>query len=228
MRINNRIIKMNKLTSAVLLSGLFLANSASAAIVSYVIEGDLQTTGVDAWGLGSHVIWETRVDTSTPMYASRDSSLGYLAYYHDLDTTLTFTNRANGLPDLVLTADVILTTFNEPVGVGYTRYDNLTMGGYVDTSGFGNIYNNYLNIQLDMGFISDFYLADGYAPLPSMIAPGDIEGTTYHQFITNGADYDLVNPTFTVVSSVPVPSAAWLFGSGLLGLISAAKRKKAA
>lgn len=30
------------------------------------------------------------------------------------------------------------------------------------------------------------------------------------------------------VNAVPVPAAAWLFGSGLLGLISVAKRKKAA
>ncbi len=28
------------------------------------------------------------------------------------------------------------------------------------------------------------------------------------------------------VSSVPLPAAAWLFGSGLLGLIGVAKRKK--
>ena len=30
-----------------------------------------------------------------------------------------------------------------------------------------------------------------------------------------------------VVSSVPVPAAVWLFGSGLLGLIGMARRKKA-
>ena len=31
-----------------------------------------------------------------------------------------------------------------------------------------------------------------------------------------------------VVSSVPLPAAVWLFGSGLLGLIGIAKSKKAA
>ncbi|HFD32315.1 MAG TPA: VPLPA-CTERM sorting domain-containing protein [Gammaproteobacteria bacterium] len=29
------------------------------------------------------------------------------------------------------------------------------------------------------------------------------------------------------VSAVPVPAAAWLFGSGLLGLVGAARRKRA-
>ena len=30
---------------------------------------------------------------------------------------------------------------------------------------------------------------------------------------------------FTPVSSVPVPAAVWLFGSGLLGLVGLARRK---
>jgi len=39
-------------------------------------------------------------------------------------------------------------------------------------------------------------------------------------------EYDLIlNGT---VSSVPVPAAAWLFGSGLLGLVGIARRKKSA
>ncbi len=34
--------------------------------------------------------------------------------------------------------------------------------------------------------------------------------------------------TFAGVSAVPVPAAVWLFGSGLLGLVGVARRKKAA
>lgn len=33
--------------------------------------------------------------------------------------------------------------------------------------------------------------------------------------------------TVTQVSSVPVPAAAWLLGSGLLGLVGVARRKAA-
>lgn len=32
-------------------------------------------------------------------------------------------------------------------------------------------------------------------------------------------------PNFTLVTAVPIPSAVWLFGSGLIGLLGAAKRK---
>jgi hypothetical protein len=47
----------------------------------------------------------------------------------------------------------------------------------------------------------------------------------------SGADYDqhhIWGDSFTVgVSAVPIPAAAWLFGSSLLGLMGMARRKKA-
>jgi len=36
----------------------------------------------------------------------------------------------------------------------------------------------------------------------------------------------LANSSLTVLQSVPVPAAVWLFGSGLIGLIGVARRKK--
>lgn len=52
----------------------------------------------------------------------------------------------------------------------------------------------------------------------------DMDATIY-EFVTNCPD---ANCTFTrTVSNVPVPAAVWLFGSGLLGLIGMARRKKA-
>lgn len=45
--------------------------------------------------------------------------------------------------------------------------------------------------------------------------------------LLNQNDYVQYDATYTLVSEVPVPAAAWLFGSGLLGLIGVARRKKA-
>ena len=44
---------------------------------------------------------------------------------------------------------------------------------------------------------------------------------------TSGADIDAVGAISTVTSPVPVPAAAWLFGSGLLALVGMARRKAA-
>jgi len=43
-------------------------------------------------------------------------------------------------------------------------------------------------------------------------------------FTVNSADAGIVNNAF--VSAVPVPAAAWLFGSGLLGLVGVVRRKR--
>lgn len=48
----------------------------------------------------------------------------------------------------------------------------------------------------------------------------------------DGAGTGITNPTYvdatiTVVNEVPLPAAAWLFGSGLLGLVGIARRRSA-
>ena len=53
----------------------------------------------------------------------------------------------------------------------------------------------------------------------------DLGANSYTVIFDNGGS--LVEIDVQVVSAVPIPAAAWLFGSGLLGLIGIAKRKKA-
>ena len=43
---------------------------------------------------------------------------------------------------------------------------------------------------------------------------------------SNFLDAPILLSTLATVSAVPVPAAAWLFGSGLIGLIGVARRKK--
>ena len=42
-----------------------------------------------------------------------------------------------------------------------------------------------------------------------------------------GQNFSMDNFTYTPVTAVPVPAAVWFFGSGLLGLVGMARRKKA-
>jgi hypothetical protein len=50
---------------------------------------------------------------------------------------------------------------------------------------------------------------------------------TYFQGVNAGGE-GIEKKGFYTVTAVPVPAAIWLFGSGLLGLIGIARRKKAA
>jgi hypothetical protein len=45
--------------------------------------------------------------------------------------------------------------------------------------------------------------------------------------ITFGTGANVIEVDVQVVSAIPVPAAVWLFGSGLLGLVGIARRKKA-
>lgn len=53
-----------------------------------------------------------------------------------------------------------------------------------------------------------------------------INGISRAELATTGYDWVKID-NFEYVSSVPIPAAVWLFGSGLLGLIGMARRKKA-
>jgi hypothetical protein len=64
-------------------------------------------------------------------------------------------------------------------------------------------------------------------PTALSLAGGGIN-SLYANYVVN---YTTVNTTYSftgsgvAINSVPVPAAAWLFGSGLIGLAGAARRK---
>jgi hypothetical protein len=87
--------------------------------------------------------------------------------------------------------------------------------------------------QLGVGFITqdtNLYSSLGYQALP----PSLTNTATSLAFFTIEETDSSGNTTFLgfgrldAVSAVPIPAAVWLFGSGLLGLIGIARRKKVA
>jgi len=85
--------------------------------------------------------------------------------------------------------------------------------------------------QLGVGFITqdtNLYSSLGYQALP----PSLTNTATSLAFFTIEETDSSGNTTFLgfgrldAVSAVPIPAAVWLFGSGLLGLIGIARRKK--
>ncbi len=118
------------------------------------------------------------------------------------------------------------------------------------SSGFklDSIFVTTSNVTGPANFSASFSLRDAvFSPTPTMvsepflplntttinlatstISPGIYSISMFGQqasFPGNG-DYFLDYSINFGVSAVPIPAAAWLFGSGLLGLISVARRKK--
>ena len=56
------------------------------------------------------------------------------------------------------------------------------------------------------------------------------DGMTYNgvELVSNGFAFESDNHAYGNISSVPIPAAIWLFGTGILGLIGFSKRRKAA
>jgi hypothetical protein len=85
------------------------------------------------------------------------------------------------------------------VTVGSTFRVNTSMSGWINGTGFdrGESGLNYLNVD-PIFRVSN---AEGY-------------------------DLNIVSSAGAPISAIPVPTAAWLFGSGLLGLVGVARRKQ--
>jgi len=106
-----------------------------------------------------------------------------------------------------------------PITVGIGTGDFWTL----DMSGWGVTWNGITNIpMIDQGSSISCEAGSSCSDSSSYTLDG-----TFH---VAGAGFTTVGYALHLeghVSNIPVPAAAWLFGSGLLGLLGIARRKKA-
>lgn len=111
--------------------------------------------------------------------------------------------------------------------------DSIDSNSYRASPGQGGNAWSLYNNQVDAGWVSSFSNGFigfktnsdhfGYVEVNWTYDPGTELGTL--EFLT-GAVEDVANTAIIVQSStVPVPAAAWLFGSGLIGMIGVARRR---
>ena len=86
-------------------------------------------------------------------------------------------------------------------------------------------YNGQTQFDIDVtDFINDqLTITSSFAGF-NLLLPNSTSDTRVFSF--DGSDGN--NPPVLMLTTVPIPAAAWLFGSGLIGLIGIARRKKAA
>ena len=113
---------------------------------------------------------------------------------------------------------------SELVSISYEFY-NLNL--LPNTQALSSGYNLYNDIYSDLGYIN-FSVINDISPILFLasypIGEGEYLMTSSALWVGDGGSWDY---TWTFeVNTVPVPGAVWLFGSGLIGLIGIARRKK--
>ena len=208
-------IKTSAMAAAMMLS----IGTAQAAFTELAVNGDFET--------GDFTGWEVFPQTGTNVIAAGNGS----TYSGEstlpggpADNLIKQSNRAVGL---VQPGDAIKVTFDARGSLGVSAvaqgivFSEFSGGGATPTffdfalNGDSSVWTSYEYNTFAGGDVG------GGITLALKVGCGAVAGCT--------ADVFFDNVSFQAdVSAVPVPAAVWLFGSGLLGLVGVARRKKAA
>lgn len=210
-----------------------LSGSASAVTVGTYSFTDAELA--DQANVSNGAVWDSasNVYTTTPTaltdadaasYASTYPQDGYSNVTIDLGFGQTQVTNGSG-------GDIALFFFNEQS----TNVVNVTIGGVPSTATtpltFGNVHDADGNLQVGLGLAS--------TPVHFSVIEIDLSnyGFAAGAVLSAPLSVNLIqdDPAIAVSLSmagslnsaaVPVPAAVWLFGSGLLGLVGVARRKK--
>jgi len=118
--------------------------------------------------------------------------------------------------------------------LGFTSAPNTNV--LTGTASGGNIFGDYLLIDfIAPDSYGQIWVNDGYQSGANISGSNTFIGTDFTSLGLNSGSYTWTwangsasDSLIVNVGPVPVPPALWLFGSGLLGLVGMARRKKAA
>ncbi len=201
MKMWNKIIK----TGIPVAASLLFTAAANAGVVVYPAL-DIQQYSADT-GVTSTATGLT-MDGTAITIINADNSV----YYDFTDQNFSLTSDASGYGTLSVGDGSILTA----------SFLNLSL---IDLGNLpGGLFTGIGNFNADLVYTGGSMAAN--------LQTGRIEGAFRNAtgVIKLGSTFTANNLTAKIgeVQTVPVPAAVWLFGSGLLGLLGMAKRKKAA
>jgi hypothetical protein len=229
-----------------LYAAIAIPNIASAVSISG--QGDWESTlqGRDLDGNLStfeayydtslNITWLANADTGMPTWDSANTWAANLNPYGSnisgwrLPTTVDVGNNGCSYTNVYQGVDCGY-NITTPSEMSHLFYTTLGDKAYYNTSGVVQAGYGLTNTGPFSNVQSDYYWsATEYAPSTSDAWYFYANyGNQYHYSKANGMYAWAVHSgdVGVAVSSVPVPATAWLFGSGLLGLISVARRKAA-
>ena len=184
------------------------ANAVGVTFQSIDSVGTLVGGMVFSWNGGSHLI--SIVMDAGQLFAGLPGLMGGGPTNTIAGTYSAVSNPVVGAPQQITTAIVRTSTLNTAAGC-----NGLTLATQVNAY---TINTNFANLGTCTA--AGYGIDDGIGGV-GMTSPsfGDFNG-----------NFDIMSVHFDsyVTAPVPVPAAVWLFGSGLLGLVGIARRKKKA
>ena len=221
--------------------------SSHAAIVKYVINGQLDHMTdrdyyyqTDLYDLdGAYYTREMIVDTSVlpDLFYSGETTQWRNAPGFLVSNIYHITGRPNGAADLHINTPVPYTIMGVQNAYSISNdryYDAVTLGssllsgeleGLYASDEMIYFYGNY--IPGNSGYVTEPPYPFNETDVETIVAnvwnyaPGGATGDIDGKYL----QYEQINLS-AYASPVPIPASVWLFGSGLLGLIGIARRKK--
>ena len=189
--------KLNLLRATLLLVSVHLSPTAHAALVT-----NLNNISIDG------ALYDVTFHTGTEnKFNSLWDSNGDHVFGNDssvFNAAPTFFGDQAGAN---LAAAAIIEALGLIDGTISTTSDDFFVGYQYFGGGVGVVKDGDTDVTID--FVFDHGAANGFGLNPAFVF-GSVSWVSFQE-----------------VSAVPVPAAAWLFGSGLLGLVAVARRKKA-
>jgi len=218
-------MKLWKFTSLAIVFAL--STVTNAATVTETWNATIFESVNTSYSIGDSITWGITYDDQDNYFYSFDNGAnglddngsgddGAFKYCHVENTDLDCNNKSSTLP-LMANAVFDFSSIYE------TFLASTSITSFLDTSSFSNdIRFTETNGIENFSSISDYYEFT-FQNLPgngSFVLRGRDENQTLAPSYIQFTDVSFV-------STVPIPSAVWLFGSGLISLVGFARRKKA-
>ncbi len=212
---------MKQIISALLLLGSLSANATSFDFAA-IADGD-GSYGVAAGesGASSFVFTKDGLSVTATGFNATDSNMSYFAYLDSGNAGLGVCQALSGTQCAIASDDNV--TYNESLKLVFSQEVDIVSTLFRNGS-HGTSFNGMFGLSVD-GVESTETLVANYTNVLTgtefiFTNPNSLEGNR-KQFYISALDVVTSSP-----APVPVPAAVWLFGTGFVGLVGMAKRRK--